>query len=190
MNAYGTFFSETPLDHSAVLRPAVCRSCGGGVVVPATARFCPRCGTTFRAVGISPPEADAVDRFAAIREAEQAHLPPPLAVIEEEEREPPPFARLASDVRDFHAGAESSPGTPPPLPPLSGPPLRNFHSDVLVAYATALFRLGWRYERGRGSPRNLAEAIRCYYKSARLGNHSAAARLEKSLSVSSTRPPG
>jgi TPR repeat protein len=58
--------------------------------------------------------------------------------------------------------------------------LRNFHSDVLVAYATALFRLGWRYERGRGAPRNVAEAIRCYCKSARLGNRSAAARLDES----------
>ena len=49
---------------------------------------------------------------------------------------------------------------------------------VVVGYGNALWRLGWRYEHGRGMSRNVAEAIRCYHKSAGLGNAEAAARLE------------
>ena len=49
---------------------------------------------------------------------------------------------------------------------------------MVVGYGNALWRLGWRYEHGRGTPRNVAEAIRCYHKSAGLGNVEAAARLD------------
>jgi TPR repeat protein len=40
-----------------------------------------------------------------------------------------------------------------------------------------MFNLGWRYERGNGTFRNLPEALRCYRKSARLGNADATVRL-------------
>jgi TPR repeat protein len=171
------FPQSPPLDSGAVLggTAGVCRSCGARIAVPETARFCPRCGTSLRAAGISPAETDAVDRLAAIREAEQAL--PPLARAESEKEEPP-FARLASadtaadnPSDDLAADGQAFPVSPPTAP-------RCFHSDVLIAYASALFRLGWRYERGHGAPRNVAEAIRCYHKSARLGNPAAAARLD------------
>ena len=48
---------------------------------------------------------------------------------------------------------------------------------ILIGYANAMYRLGWRYERGSGIPRNLPEATRCYTKSARLGNLDAMIRL-------------
>jgi len=50
-------------------------------------------------------------------------------------------------------------------------------TPIVVGYGNALFKLGWRYERGQGDFRNLPEAIRCYRKSARLGNLDATVRL-------------
>jgi len=41
---------------------------------------------------------------------------------------------------------------------------------ILLAYARALFNLGVRYETAVGSRRNLEEAVRCYWKAARLGD--------------------
>jgi hypothetical protein len=67
-----------------------------------------------------------------------------------------------------YPGAQSS---PPPLPPEPfQPPL------ILLAYAKALFNLGWRYETAVGSRRNLEEAARCYWKAARLGDAAARGR--------------
>jgi TPR repeat protein len=40
-----------------------------------------------------------------------------------------------------------------------------------------MFRLGWRYENAHGSSHNLEEAVRCYFKAAKLGNGPALARL-------------
>jgi TPR repeat protein len=48
---------------------------------------------------------------------------------------------------------------------------------ILIGYGKAMFNLGWRYERGRGAIRNMPEAIRCYKKSAKLGNIDATVRL-------------
>jgi TPR repeat protein len=50
-------------------------------------------------------------------------------------------------------------------------------SMILAGYANALYRLGWRYEAGLGTSRNSVEALRCYHKSAKLGNLAALARL-------------
>jgi len=47
---------------------------------------------------------------------------------------------------------------------------------ILLAYAKALFNLGWRYESALGSRRNLREAGRCYWKAARLGDVAALSR--------------
>ena len=62
----------------------------------------------------------------------------------------------------------------PPATAADGGP----RSPVVVGYSNALWRLGWRYEHGRGTARNVPEAIRCYRKSAGLGNAEAQSRLE------------
>ena len=41
-------------------------------------------------------------------------------------------------------------------------------SRIVLAYASALLHLGWRYEHGRGMMRNVREATRCYAKAGRL----------------------
>ncbi len=63
---------------------------------------------------------------------------------------------------------------PTPEPPIdrTGP-----RTAVVVGYGNALWRLGWRYEHGRGTMRNVPEAMRCYHKSAGLGNVEADTRL-------------
>jgi TPR repeat protein len=88
--------------------------------------------------------------------------------------------------------------TPPPLPI---PPLplrvlaiepsesRVTHS-LILGYANAMFRLGWRYENGHGTPRNCTEAVRCYFKAAKLGNGSALTRLTNRESDPSLAPDG
>lgn len=53
----------------------------------------------------------------------------------------------------------------------------------MVGYAEALFKLGRRYETGLSWKRNLPEAVRCYRKSAKLGNRKAL------LQVSLPPPP-
>jgi TPR repeat protein len=63
-------------------------------------------------------------------------------------------------------------GVEPPID-RSGP-----RAPVVVGYSKALWRLGWRYEHGRGMSRNVPEAMRCYAKSAGLGNVEAAARID------------
>jgi hypothetical protein len=70
------------------------------------------------------------------------------------------------------------PVPPPPLPVLTIEPSegRGTHS-LILGYANAMFRLGWRYENGDGTCRNDQEAVRCYFKAAKLGNASARARL-------------
>jgi TPR repeat protein len=57
-------------------------------------------------------------------------------------------------------------------------------APVVIGYSKALWRLGWRYEHGRGAVRNVPEAMRCYGKSAGLGNVEAQGRLD----VSSREP--
>ena len=54
---------------------------------------------------------------------------------------------------------------------------RTGRTPILIGYGNAMFNLGWRYERGCGTHRNLPEAVRCYKKSARLGNVDATIRL-------------
>jgi TPR repeat protein len=60
-------------------------------------------------------------------------------------------------------------------------------TPILIGYGNAMFNLGWRYERGSGTCRNLPEAMRCYKKSARLGNMDATVRLAVGKSVSPPR---
>jgi TPR repeat protein len=73
---------------------------------------------------------------------------------------------------------QPAPIPPLPLPVLATEPRRadDTHS-LILGYANAMFRLGWRYENGQGTSRNAEEAVRCYFKAAKLGNDSALARL-------------
>jgi hypothetical protein len=52
---------------------------------------------------------------------------------------------------------------------------------IVLAYAKALFNLGYRYETAVGSRRNLEEAARCYWKAARLGDSAARERCESGV---------
>jgi TPR repeat protein len=64
------------------------------------------------------------------------------------------------------------------MPPPPFDPNRPVRSQMIFGYAAAMHNLGVRYEEGRrGTPRNLQEAVRCYIKSARLGNDRAMDRL-------------
>jgi TPR repeat protein len=56
-------------------------------------------------------------------------------------------------------------------------------SMMVKGYGNALYRLGRRYEFGRGAMANPREALRCYSKSARLGNFWAMARLASDIFV-------
>ncbi len=48
-------------------------------------------------------------------------------------------------------------------------------TPIMIGYGKAMYKLGWHYE--RASLANLPEALRCYRKSARLGNTDAAVKL-------------
>jgi TPR repeat protein len=79
------------------------------------------------------------------------------------------FDRLARALDTVLHGRRNMPAVPAAFFEVST-------SAVVRGYGAALYRLGWRYE--RGSSRNVNEAVRCYRKSARLGNSAAANRLE------------
>lgn len=116
--------AESAAIDGAFPSPGTCVKCATDVTrLPATARFCNRCGSPLPARGGQPllPAATSV--------------------------------------------------APPALP--FDPP------QILLAYARALFNLGWRYETAVGSRRNLEEAARCYWKAARLGDAGARLRFEQ-----------
>ena len=76
---------------------------------------------------------------------------------------------------------------PPPVAPAE-PDREDTHSLMLLGYANAMYRLGRRYERSLGSGRNVEEAIRCYFKAAKLGNGDALARLAPQCTAEPGRP--
>jgi TPR repeat protein len=59
-------------------------------------------------------------------------------------------------------------------------------SLIVRGYASAMFRLGWRYEMGNSGAHNPEEAVRCYCKAARLGDENARARLAPDMEVEVT----
>lgn len=94
----------------------------------------------------------------------------------------------------------TTPDDPFPHPPTVTPPGDNsvpgrrpepIRSPILRGFATALYRLGARYERGLGASYNSDEAQRCYFKAAKLGNSAAIARLRGSSEIDdpSNDPP-
>jgi TPR repeat protein len=89
--------------------------------------------------------------------------------------------------------ASPFPPAPPALPlrALTLEPRESIDTHALIlGYANAMFRLGWRYENGHGTCRNAHEAVRCYFKAAKLGNTSARARLtSQGAPDADTAPP-
>jgi len=129
--------------------PARCLRCSADLSsLPEWARYCPRCGLDTHA---SPP--------AALR------------------------ALAADPLRDIgdmigqwrHLYELSVPMTQPPAPP-AGAPVASA-SQILTGYANAMYNLGRRYDAACGAAGNPREAVRCYFKSARLGNLRALIRL-------------
>jgi TPR repeat protein len=59
-------------------------------------------------------------------------------------------------------------------------------SAVVQGYGNALYRMGRRYESGDGAASNPREALRCFSKSARLGNFWAMARLASHVFAAKT----
>jgi Sel1 repeat len=133
-------------------------------VAPA-ARFCPRCG-----LNLCPPSG----------------VPPvpvvPLLPSEE-------LARTArSRVEDWMRLRDRLDGAPAvvaPTPPMSA----ESRSLIVLGYSNAMYRLGWRYETGNGTGRNADEAVRCYFKAAKLGNPAALARLAPRCADDPAPPP-
>jgi uncharacterized Zn finger protein (UPF0148 family) len=147
------------------------------------ARFCPRCGTCRQVPEAAPP-------------AEAAALPASPETTETTTETTPETTTETTTEPDPVEAAPPTVVPAPPLPVLSitehttawmelrsaapaGPVPRgdDNHSLMLLGYANAMFRLGYRYETGLGNNRNPDEAIRCYFKAAKLGNAAALARL-------------
>jgi len=136
---------------AVVVAAARCLRCGADLSrLPEEGRYCPRCGLDTHA---SPP---GVLLFGAT--AEQQRLSDMLGGWQH--------------LTQFrNAGDIAAPPVPPPQAPTAA------SSEILEGYANALYSLGRRYERGEGTSSNPREAMRCYCKSARLGNLWAMARL-------------
>jgi hypothetical protein len=122
-------------------RFAMCPQCFFNLSsVAAVARFCPKCG------GALPQR----DEHGVI-------TPPPpdsplFGVYEALRVE---LTQKLIDAGEVDPGAAAN----------GDPAVRSL---IVLAYASALLNLGWRYEHGRGLWRNLAEAGRCYEKAGRL----------------------
>jgi hypothetical protein len=147
------------------------------------ARFCPRCGEQLMA-GFGPvsPEQLAAEHKHAVPRPRPMLAPPgwpapvpATPILPEPPPSPPPRtpAQLAVEVQRLAAEwlrlAERAATA-------AGDDV-SAHSLMLQAYSNAMYRLGWRYESAAGGHRNADEAIRCYFKAARLGNADALARL-------------
>jgi hypothetical protein len=107
--------------------------------VPVAARFCPKCG------GALPPRESA--RLVALPEAGS------------------PLFGVYQALREDLAGKLVEAGEAEGARAREDPAVRSL---IVLAYASALLNLGWRYENGRGLMRNLEEAARCYAKAGRL----------------------
>ena len=139
-----------PQSHGEAVIPvqARCLRCDHDLTrLPEAARFCPRCG---------------LDMLGS----------PPATFLPYQPNQNPRLAGLLGGWEHlfhiFHASGQSG-VTQSPSPQAT--------SVVVKGYGNALYRLGRRYELGPGAISNPREALRCYSKSARLGNFWAMARL-------------
>jgi TPR repeat protein len=132
----------------------------------AVARFCPRCGFGLAEISDSNPPPSAAEAAAEPPEEPATSSAPPQH----------PGARTAAwlQLRETHGAKGRRPAGAAASTPS---PAGDSHSLMLLGYANAMYRLGWRYETGLGMGRNTEEAIRCYFKAAKLGNPAALARL-------------
>ena len=115
--------------------------------LPEAARFCPRCGLDLLG---SPP--------ASLRPYQ----------VDQNRRMSGLLGGWEHLFHIFQASGQSG---------VTHAPSPDATSLVVQGYGNALYRMGRRYEYGGGGALNPREALRCYSKSARLGNFWAMARL-------------
>lgn len=128
--------------------PARCLRCAADLSrLPEEGRYCPRCG---------------LDTFSSPPAALQARLAESSVPGE-------------SDTLGWKHLGELTIYSKSTIPPTIAPSPES-SSQIVRGYASALYKLGRRYEVSAGT-RNPREAIRCYLKAARLGNMMAFARL-------------
>jgi hypothetical protein len=132
--------SNGPPMIAAFPRLALCPRCFLDLeTVCAVARFCPKCGGAL-------PERDAAGALVP-----PAQGSPLFGVYEALRAE---LTQKLIDAGEVEAAAADA-----------DPAVRSL---IVLAYASALLNLGWRYEHGRGLWQNLGEAGRCYAKAGRL----------------------
>jgi TPR repeat protein len=132
---------------------ARCLRCGHDLArMPEAARYCPRCGLDT----LTSPPASVVAHVAG---GPQGH---------------PDVLGGWNHLSNLSESAAEPTDLPEPINPTAS-------SLMVRGYGNALYRLGRRYEIGSGSFPNLREAMRCYTKSARLGNLWALGRLASQL---------
>lgn len=128
--------------------PARCLRCAADLSqLPDRGRYCPQCG---------------LDSYSSA----------PAAIVMRAAESLP--AREFDFLGWGHLAELARPGLGAVCPPMVALP--NSSSQMLRGYANALYNLGRRYEVSLAQ-RNPREAIRCYFKAARLGNLMAYARL-------------
>jgi predicted RNA-binding Zn-ribbon protein involved in translation (DUF1610 family) len=148
-----------------------------------SARFCPRCGarrvylTDEAALLIISDDSPAAAFSEQLIVSETQEAAPPAVMP------PPPIPVMPQAIAWAQvnwvqqavasAAAPAKPQAPTPPQSSNG----DIHSLMLLGYANAMYRLGWRYETGLGNGRNPQEALRCYFKAAKLGNTAALSRL-------------
>lgn len=131
--------------------PAQCLRCGADLSrLPEEGRYCPRCGL-------------------------DSHASPPAALMLGDSADKHRLADMLGSWQHLTRFGATSDIPAPQIPPPQARAAAS--SEILEGYATALYKLGERYERGQAGGRNFREALRCYCKSARLGNLWAMGRL-------------
>ena len=129
-------------------KPAQCLRCAAELSrLPEEARYCRRCG---------------LDTYASA----------PAILVNAPPHEQLRLARVLSGWAHLADVSQSAANEPPAV--MAAESVTT--SGILQGYGNALYKLGLRYESG-GAAGNHREAIRCYWKSARLGNVLALARL-------------
>jgi len=146
-----------PVPASTLLvSPSLCLRCGADLSrLPEVARYCPRCGLDTRA-------------------ASAAHLPAGAPVG------PPPPAQVLGGWKHLSQWLDAPSHSPRQIGPVTLP-TADATSVMIQGYGNAMYRLGQRYEGMWGTGANAREALRCYSKSARLGNVWALARIASHL---------
>jgi hypothetical protein len=141
----------------------ICRNCNADLTsLPAVARFCNRCGVALSAETFNGPGPTRSSR-PRFSKASGPSFSRPRWLYNLW------FACVDCDTGIAHSASAG-------------------RSAVLLAYGKSLFNLGWRYEHAVGARRNLTEAARCYWKAARLGDPSAAGRLDAAPAAASPDP--